>query len=408
MMRVQIIVKRIVIVLSVVISAASQNFGQIVKQSNIEYNDETFFYRSKDTLKNKVVNSNDLETYIEQSKLFGFNVFSNTTKVGQAFKLASSSAESIRVLDYTEVGIYGDTIDVLDLVSIQDFVGIYDSRIKKLIISKCTKTLLLEIKNSAIDSIILDSNLEFSKDSNLKLSIAPTRLTISNCLNLANINFTNSFRLKDGRRTELVVFNSDLENLKIEYDKFCLKFDSSDHSTFEEKVSVYERLIKNFNLRGAYLSSERLDKEFKEFKYKNQSNNLIEATWGWTLNWIDSVWWDYGYNKYYVLRSSLLFTILFFVINFIYFNKLIKIGYMLPKFQKANLYLNSKYRNSQLKLIWKKTPYVIIYTCMIFWGIRLEREKVGIDNFGIFFYIIVQYVGGLICLAYIANWIIST
>jgi hypothetical protein len=95
------------------------------------------------------------------------------------------------------------------------------------------------------------------------------------------------------------------------------------------------------------------------------------------------------------------------VINFICFDKLIKIGYMLPKFQKANSYFNSKYRNNQLKLILKKTPCVIIYTCMIFWGIRLEREKVGIDNFGVFFYIIVQYVVGLICLAYIANWIIS-
>ncbi len=214
--------------------------------------------------------------------------------------------------------------------------------------------------------------------------------------------------MTDDRRTELVVFNSDLENLKIEYDKFYLKFDSSDHSTFEEKVSVYERLLKNFNSKGAYLSSERLDKEFKEFKYKNQNSNLIETTWSWILNWIDSAWWDYGYNKYYVLRLSLLFTILFFVINFIYFDKLVKIGYVLPKFQKANSYLNSKYRNNQLKLILKKTPYVIIYTCMIFWGIRLEREKVGIDNFGIFIYIIVQYVGGLICLAYIANWIIST
>ncbi|MFN7259373.1 MAG: hypothetical protein ACK5TU_05705 [Cyclobacteriaceae bacterium] len=407
-MRVQIIVKRIIILLSIVVSTASQNFGQILNHGNIEIIDSPYLFWSNETFKNKVLNSDRLETHIEQSKLFGFNVFSNTTKLGQAFELVSSSAESIRVLDYTEVGIYQDTIDVLDLVSIQNFVGIYDSRIKKLRISKCTKTLLLEIKNSAIDSIILDSNFEFNTDSNLKFSIAPVRLALINCQNLANINFTNSFRLTDDRRTELVVFNSDLENLKIEYDKFYLKFDTSDHSTFEEKVSVYERLLKNFNSKGAYLSSERLDKEFKEFKYKNQNSNLIETTWGWILNWIDSAWWDYGYNKYYVLRSSLLFTILFFVINFIYFDKLVKIGYVLPKFQKANSYLNSKYRNNQLKLISKKTPYVIIYTCMIFWGIRLEREKVGIDNFRIFIYIIVQYVGGLICLAYIANWIIST
>ncbi len=178
MMRVQIIVKRIIIVFSIVVSTASQHFGQILKQGNTEVIVRPYFYWSNETFKNKVLNSDGLETHIEHSKLFGSNVFSNTTKVGQAFELASSSAESIRVLDYTEVGIYQDTIDVLDLVSIQDFVGIYDSRIKKLIISKCTKTLLLEIKNSAIDSIILDSNFEFNRDSNLKFSIAPVRLTL--------------------------------------------------------------------------------------------------------------------------------------------------------------------------------------------------------------------------------------
>jgi hypothetical protein len=406
MMRVQIIVKKIVIVLAIVVSTATQSFSQILNHGNIEIIERPYFW-SNETFKNKVLNSDGLETHIERSRLFGFNVFSNATKGGQGFELASSRAESIKVLDYTEVGIYGDTIDVLDLISIQDFVGIYDSRIRKLKISKSNKTLLLEIKNSAIDSIVLESNFEFNKDSDLKFSIAPVRLTLVNCQNLSNINLTSSFRLRDGRRTELVVLNSDLDNLKIEYDKFCLKFDSSDHSTFEEKVSVYERLLKNFNLRGAYLSFERLDKEFKEFKYKNQSNNLIGMIWGWILNWIDSVWWDYGYNKYYVLRSAALFTIFFLVINFIYFDKLTKIGYTLPKFRKANSSLNSRYGSNQLKLILKKFPYVLIYTCLIFWGIRLEREKVGIDDLGIFFYVIVQYVGGLICLAYIANWIIS-
>jgi hypothetical protein len=52
--------------------------------------------------------------------------------------------------------------------------------------------------------------------------------------------------------------------------------------------------------------------------------------------------------------------------------------------------------------------YCLIYTSYLFWGLKLDFGKLKLANIPRAMLVIFQYLIGIICLAYLANYIIST
>jgi len=269
-------------------------------------------------------------------------------------------------------------------------------------------------KRANLDATIFENDIYFndSKFGDL-LSFQSCKLNgyiylrgiyLPDTLNLQDIDLTNlkgefdltNFKTKS-KPCFINLYGVDIGKLRIRFSGFKLYF--PENLMFEEKAYVYQQVLNKLKSDGLFESHKLLDIEFKKLKYENNNQYFI--------NWIDKNWWNYGYNKFLIAINSLFFFFLYFVINFILYDKLLSEGYIIDKFQKMNKELLSKYKKQKFKFFFLKGAYCLIYTSFLFWGLKLDIEKLNIKNIPLFIYIMVQYICGIICLAYVANLILS-
>lgn len=218
-----------------------------------------------------------------------------------------------------------------------------------------------------------------------------------------DLNLTQYNRQKSRTKVcNLVLWGVDISKIKIYYDDFKLVFPESGNFLYEDKVFIYQQLLSNFKQKGIIDSFEKLDKEFSELKYTGRGNSL-----GYILNWIDRHWWDYGYNKFLVVRNAIFLNFIFFLMNIFIYKKLLYDGYRMEKFVVTNEMLERKYLDNSFNKLIFELPYIFLYTSYIFWGLRLDVERINVQRIGIFIYVLIQYLVGVVCLAYMANLIIT-
>ncbi len=68
---------------------------------------------------------------------------------------------------------------------------------------------------------------------------------------------------------------------------------------------------------------------------------------------------------------------------------------------------NPDFLRQQASHLLKRIPIVLYYTGLIFFGLKVEIERLNYTNFLALFYFFSIYTSGLICLGFIANIIIS-
>ncbi|HTJ53479.1 MAG TPA: hypothetical protein VL443_28690 [Cyclobacteriaceae bacterium] len=250
------------------------------------------------------------------------------------------------------------------------------------------------------------SSCSFTNDSNLGgLIWTDTLVLMLNDLSKLKNNLVLSV---DSGMTNVCFINTDIDKIDLTYENLHLFF--PEWYSFEYKVVTYQELLNKFKTNGQFQSYEKLDKEFRECKYLKAYNDNPKwyNTYGFVLNWIDSFWWDYGYNKFQVIRNAIGLNLLFFIINLGLFKILLSDGYRIEKFATKNKEINKKYKGNELKKKLSKIPYIFLYTSYIFWGWKLDLNIISINRLGIFLYVLIQYLAGIICLGYIANFIITT
>lgn len=217
----------------------------------------------------------------------------------------------------------------------------------------------------------------------------------------------------------IALTGTNITKIKINYELFRIYFMAPD-TTYEQKISVYEKLLQKFKTDGFIESYKKLDIEYREFKYLNEKEHF--------LNWFHKNWWNYGYNKEKVIWWSLFFFCFFTTINIMLFNtlqckvysmnfdfftktdfNLIK-GMLLKyslfgwkKFFKVMFYREVLiYGFSLFKLIILNP---LIYTGILFFGLKVSLGNFKKLNVGTIWVFII-YSWGLFCLAYIFNIII--
>lgn len=169
----------------------------------------------------------------------------------------------------------------------------------------------------------------------------------------------------------------------------------------EEILSMYQSLLKNFKDHGQEESYQLLDIEYHDFTFGN-------------LKFIK--WWNcYGYHKEWILIWSAIFIIIFTLFTYrkielltsqVYTFKYVPQLLSLSEIKSiANIY-PKKSRDVKL-IIRQRKWYSIIYTLSVFFMLTLKLNKLKLENKRLALYIILMYVVGLICLGYIANFIIQ-
>ena len=233
------------------------------------------------------------------------------------------------------------------------------------------------------------------------------------------IDFTVASYFPLGIKCRIALTGSDISKIKINYELFQLWFPQE--TSYEDKISTYEKLLKKFSDDGFLESYKLLDIEYRNFK------NIADGNVA--LNRFLKYWWNYGYNKEWVLWWSLGFLFFFTLINSFFLNHLRSKVYEVKfafydenDFEKAS----DKFRlkNSARLLSGRQVLLVpisvflflsnfvafyfinsLIYTSVLFFGLRIDLER--FKKFSpLTLYVWTIYIVGLFCLAYILNIII--
>jgi uncharacterized protein YjbI with pentapeptide repeats len=238
---------------------------------------------------------------------------------------------------------------------------------------------------------------------------------IRNEIDLTDANFTDSTRYNSKSDKYIkphfvYLYKTDISKFHLDYIHFRLLLPDStlDEPRYKKKISddekdaMYEALLNTFREHGQQKSYQILDIEYQKFKWN--------YSWASFLTWLPVYWWNFGYDKEYVFLWTVGFIIFFTVINFFFLNYLNEKVYalenipFLPQLKNINNLGSVKItRNNVRKRMW----YSFVYTSSIFFRLTLKIEKINFQKIGGAIYLIIMYTLGLICLAYMANFVLQ-
>jgi uncharacterized protein YjbI with pentapeptide repeats len=219
----------------------------------------------------------------------------------------------------------------------------------------------------------LPDTLDFSDN-----RIIPTVIDLS----IANFD---SFPENSDRKINIFLYRSDIAKFHFDYLHFRLLFiDPTIKNSLcsDECCALYEQVLKNFKDRGQTASYEKLDIEYRDYQ-----RSLF-----W---WLSKAWWNYGYSKGRVFVWTLALILLFAMINYLSSNYLNKEVYSLPNIPTSPI--------SHAFRFW----YSLVYIVIIFFSFSLKPDKINFQKIGGVFYLFFIYISGLICLAYMANFVLQ-
>jgi hypothetical protein len=236
----------------------------------------------------------------------------------------------------------------------------------------------------------------------IKKRISYAGLEIPNEIDLKDIEFSDdkseldftNFKNVHGKVCTLFVSKCDFSNIKLDYTNFTLKF--SDQYSRGQIESLFKKIIEG-QVRNGYESGlKKAEEEFIEFK----SNAYNKKSY--LSNVLEKWWWNYGLDKEYLLKDSVQIFLLISIINSLFYRKLLVDGYSIPIFLDKYNYLK-KYKTSYRARA-ENFFYCILYTGNLFWGLKIDFDKIKFKNTWIVIWIYFQYLLGLFCITYIIHY----
>lgn len=216
------------------------------------------------------------------------------------------------------------------------------------------------------------------------------------------IDFTLSRPPLSGGKCHIALAGADISKIKLNMALFTLWFPKDIYISYDGQLSVYESVLKKLKDDGLMESYQILDIEYRRFKYKYGGffGGYIPNTFWHGL-------WNYGYSKWHVFAWAFGLWVVFSLLNLIFFYpKLSESVYPIPFLEKLE--------TSPLTWVKKRLFYffpVVIYTAIVFFGLKMDvgKFKNGVvrEHPGLFVYLMVVYVVGLVCLGFIVNIIFT-
>lgn len=240
---------------------------------------------------------------------------------------------------------------------------------------------------------ILPDTIDFSQNSALKCKIDLTTADFD------TPDRTDTSSADSNHPHYIFLFNTDISKFRLDYFHFRLLVPDSTITpvngtqrqkiTKDQKEAMYEALLANFKNNGQEESYKRLDIEYQKFKWQN--------SWAPFLAWVQTIWWNFGYDKEYVFLWILGSLLVFSLINSGCLPMLNDQVYEV--FKPADIDENAGYRHK----LWQS----VIYTGNIFFRLTLDRDCMKFKKFWPTLYFFVVYVLGVLCLGYLANFILQ-
>jgi len=229
----------------------------------------------------------------------------------------------------------------------------------------------------------------------LKMTNLPDTLDLSHSEISGSLRLDEAYPNKRNDICQINLLYTNMDKIRMtRYQYFHLYFPDSvlkEPGSVDMIAGTYEALLNNFKRNGYSDSYRKLDIEYKEWK---SGKNL----WMWISSW----WWKFGYEKWRVLIWSIGLLLIFSLINIFLYEDLMA-TYNVAQLDK-NKYSFSKIGFLKyLEMFWVS----VMYTGFVFFKISFDFDKITIVKWRILMWLFFQYVVGLVCTAYILNWIVG-
>lgn len=255
--------------------------------------------------------------------------------------------------------------------------------------------------NALFNSRVYFNFATFSSNVSLHYAKLPKYLNLSKVKIEKEIDFT-TCDYDSGFICYINLLGAPINKIKLQYKYFQLDWTNIDD--IDTKQCIYEQLLAQTEQLGYMMSYEKLDKEYKKFKYLSIKKSKFR-------NFLDKFWWDYGYDKTLIFENTFYLFLFFFIINYILIhNRLVNRVYVIEKFQNDN-------SGSLIKrfLFSNRFLYSLSYTATVFFGLKFDFNKVNFERnlkfsdlrFLNLIYLFSMYISGLVCLGYLVNFVLS-
>jgi hypothetical protein len=268
--------------------------------------------------------------------------------------------------------------------------------------NQCTFNKILKLEGTIFGNKASFDGAIFKDIVFTKEMVLPDTLILSNIQFIEkSIHFSQGVLSKNKQFCYVNLVGSDINKFKIDYKKFRLYFPAETDDN--QKCAVYEGLLKNFQTDGLTSSYKLLDIEYQKYKNKRDERYFVD--------WVQSWWWNYGYNKEKIFINSIFLLLLFFFINLI-----------ITLFKGAEYLMVDVYRVeglwqevenlkssaiSKFKYWIRFLPILLIYTSMIFFVLNLNIKYLRFSKKLGLIYVMSIFLTGLLCVAYIVNFILD-
>lgn len=251
------------------------------------------------------------------------------------------------------------------------------------------------ILDGYVNNVQVKSNADFTALNHIQVD-SSSFINFKKVCFISDISGSGKIRISKTNESpgELVLGDVDLNYLIISDPGIHLSVDTG--LTDQAKINMYKQLIVK------YEDLKDLKKEYdiglQRLNYKISGDHFMP--------WVRESWDNFGYDKSLIFINSIYLMLFFFSINLLCYPKMIRSGYHLKEFATADTRIKAKYSNNW-RIEMGTAFYCLVYTFFIFWGLKLNVEKLRVSNIGYTILILVQYFVGIVCLAYIANIVIT-
>ncbi len=267
----------------------------------------------------------------------------------------------------------------------------------------------VSFQNTNFNSVANFNEAKFQGKVNLNGCLLPDTLIFTGVQSSQEIDFTYALTdsIQSGDRCVIDLYGTDLSKIKFDYSRFKILTDSSKYQR-RQLGNIYEKILKMQNEQGFLDGYEVVDKEYRQFK-NTYNKSGFSYFLGAISSWYERTVWDYGYRKELIfLWTFVLFAFFFFVnhLLFPYLNRCVyRIDNTYGQTPQALLLRNELLTVIRLFKI-RNIFNALFYTSLVFFGLRLNTDKIQFKHFIGASYLLIQYTIGIICLAYLANVII--
>ncbi len=166
-------------------------------------------------------------------------------------------------------------------------------------------------------------------------------------------------------KPKLFLYGADISKFKIDFNTFDITFDKDQDTSHHVLLSTFEELLKRMEDKGYLDSREKLDIQYRNYKYDHAAER---GGLSWFTNtfikFFQNYWWNYGYAKEKVMYRTLLLLVLLSIVNMVLYPRLSKNIYTIDLCNA-----NEANRKSKENIFEKGTVravHSIVYTSIFF------------------------------------------